>query len=168
MNEEESKSDDLDIEILKILEKDGRKTFNFIAETLKQSQTLGKSPVTIKKHIEELDAKGFIKGYGAHIDYEKLGYDIMAIIDLSVSKGKMVEVENDISNDPHVFGIYDATGDYDAIVLARFKSRKDLNQMVKKINSYEYVIRTNTHLILNIIKEGSSLEDLIKKDKLIE
>lgn len=57
-----SSIDDIDIEILRILNEDGRETFNKIASVLK------KSPVTIKKHVEKLEKRGIIKGYGAQID----------------------------------------------------------------------------------------------------
>jgi DNA-binding Lrp family transcriptional regulator len=151
--------EELDLDILQILSEDGRNSYRNIARKLK------KSPVTIKKHIEELEEEGIIKDYGAHIDFEKLGYDIIALIEITISKGKMLEVEKDIAHNPSVFGVYDVTGTYDAIILARFKARHELSEMIKIINSYEYVVRTNTHLILNIIKEGTSFTDLINYKK---
>jgi DNA-binding Lrp family transcriptional regulator len=76
----------------------------------------------------------------------------------------MLEVERDIAKNPHVFGVYDITGEYDALIFARFKRRDELSQLVKDINSYEYVIRTNTHIVLNVIKEGSSFSELMKEE----
>ncbi|MFX1237790.1 MAG: Lrp/AsnC family transcriptional regulator [Promethearchaeota archaeon] len=149
----------LDIDILKILSKDGRASFRQIAKDL------SKSPVTVKKHVEALE-KNIIKGYGASINFESLGYDILAFIELTISKGKMLEVEKEIAYLPNIFGVFDVTGTYDAIILARFKTRSELSNLVKKINSYEFVVRTNTHLILNIIKEGTDFSDLIEKDYL--
>ena len=139
--------EELDLEILKILSEDGRRPHISIAKEL------GKSHLTVKKHIDELEEKGIIKGYSMNIDFEKMGYDIIALIEITISKGKMLEVEQGIAKEPNIFAVYDLTGEYDAIVLARFKNRSELSQMVKKINSYEHVIRTNTHLILNVIKE---------------
>jgi len=149
--------DKTDIDILKILSVDGRKSLRNIGEMLK------KSPITIKKHIDELEKKGIIRDYSAQINYEKLGYEIIALIELTISKGKMLEVEKEIAQNPNVFGVYDVTGEYDAILLARFKKREALSELVKVINSNEYVVRTNTHLILNVIKEGTNLTELIKK-----
>jgi len=151
-----SEVEDIDTEILKILSKDGREFKSNIAEKL------GHSPNTIKKHIEDLEANGTIKNYGIQIDFEKLGYDIIALIEVTISKGKMLEVERDIADHPNIYGVYDVTGEYDAIILARFKTRNELSSLVKKINSYEYVVRTNTHLILNVIKEGTSFSDLME------
>ena len=158
-NESPSSSEDIDLNILGILSENSRENFNQIAKTLK------KSPVTIKKHIEELEQQGVIKGYGIDIDFEKLGYDIIATIEITVSKGKMIEVETDIAQNPNVFGVYDITGDYDALVFARFKTRTELSAMIKKLHSSPYVERTNTHIILNVIKEGSSFVKLLDKEK---
>jgi len=157
--EHPTSGEDIDLNILGILSENSRENFNQIAKTLK------KSPVTIKKHIEELEQQGVIKGYGIDIDFEKLGYDIIATIEITVSKGKMIEVETDIAENPNVFGVYDITGDYDALVFARFKTRTELSAMVKKLHSSPYVERTNTHLILNVIKEGSSFVKLLDKEK---
>ena len=158
-NIKNSEFDDLDLGILKILGADGRKRKSKIAEDLKRS------PNTIIKHVKNLEKRGIIKNYGVQIDYEKVGYDIIALIEVTISKGKMLEVERDIAQNPHIFAVYDLTGEYDAIILARFKTRNELSELVKEINSYEYVIRTNTHLILNVIKEGSSFIELIEHNK---
>jgi DNA-binding Lrp family transcriptional regulator len=124
--EHPSSAEDVDLDILGILSENSRENFNQIAKTLK------KSPVTIKKHIEELEQQGIIKGYGIDIDFEKLGYDIIATIEITVSKGKMIEVETDIAENPNVFGVYDITGDYDALVFVRFKTRTELSAMIKR------------------------------------
>jgi DNA-binding Lrp family transcriptional regulator len=156
------KLDDLDLEILKFLSQDGRKTYHYIAEKL------SKSPVTIKKHVEGLEESGIIKNYGVQVDYEKLGYNIIAAIEIIISKGKMLDEEKKISEDPHVFGVYDITGDSDALVFARFKDRKELSAMIKQIHTSPNIERTNTHIILNVIKEGTSFSEIIEEDKKIE
>ena len=159
INSNKKEVDKIDIQILKILTEDGKKSNRKIAETLERS------PVTINKRIDGLLKKGIIKKYNVDIDYEKLGYEIIALIEITISKGMMIEVEQGIAQHPNVFAVYDLTGQYDAIILARFKTRTKLSELVKKINSYEYVIRTNTHLILNTIKEGMDFSKLIDYEK---
>ncbi len=149
----------LDLGILKWLSEDGRRPMSFLAGELT------KSPNTIKAHIKTLEEEKIIKGYGAQIDYEKIGYEIMAVIELTISKGKMIEVEEEISSLPQIFAVYDITGTYDALLLARFKKRSELSELIKNINSNEFVIRTNTHLILNVIKEDSNLKEMLEYEK---
>ena len=147
--------EEYDYKILKKLAEDGRTSHRTLGTELETS------PITVKKHVEELEHMGIIKSYGITIDYEKLGYDIVALIELTISKGKMLEVERDIAKHPNIFAVYDITGTADAILLGRFKNRRELSNLVKRINSYEYIVRTNTHIILNIIKEGTSFSALI-------
>jgi len=159
IDQEKDEKEDLDIRILKWLSGDGRRTKSFLADELKRS------PNTIKAHIENLESENIIKNYGVQIDYKKLGYEIMAVIELTISKGKMIDVETQIARNPNIFAVYDITGTYDALLLARFKNPSELSDLVKKINSNEFVIRTNTHLILNVIKEESNLKELLDNEK---
>ncbi len=39
-----------------------------------------------------------------------------------------------IAQIPNVFGVYDITGTFDALILARFKTRDDLSRMIKEIH----------------------------------
>lgn len=152
--------DSVDLEILKILSEDGRTVFNKIADEL------NKSPVTIKKHVLDLEEKGLIEGYGAKVSFDKLGYNLIAFIEITISKGKMFEVEEKIARNPNVFGVYDITGTYDALIMGRFKSRMQLSNMIKDIHKSPYVERTNTHIILNVIKEGTSLKEILENENL--
>ncbi len=149
---------ELDFEIIKKLSIDGRISHRQLAKDLGN-----KSPVTIKNHVENLENLGIIINYGAKINYEKLGYGIMGIIEVTISKGKMFEVEEKIAENPNVFGVYDITGTYDALILARFKTREELSKMIKEIHKSPNVERTNTHFVLNTIKEASSFVTLIEK-----
>ncbi len=151
--------DDIDKSILNILTEDSRRSHRSIATDL------NKTPITIKRHLDKLEKEKIIKKYTVDIDYEKIGYSIIALIEITISKGKMLEVEQDIAQNPNVFGVYDITGQYDALLIARFKTRNELSGLVKKINSHENVIRTNTHLILNVIKEDTSFEDLMENEE---
>ncbi len=111
------------------------------------------STATVIKKINEMKKKGIIKGFTAKVDFEKLGYDFPALIEIRVSKGKLTEVENKIAKDKNVKAVYDITGQFDAAILADFKKRKELNDFLKKLQKIEFVERTEAKLILNKVKE---------------
>ena len=140
--------DNFDNKILNILIENSRLSYRKIAKKLKTSVA------TIMNHVNKLEEQGIINRYTADLDYYKLGYDIKVIILLRISKGKLFEVEKKISKHKSVFAVYDVTGDYDAIILARFKSRKALDKFLKEIQSYDFVERTHTSFILNTMKEN--------------
>lgn len=139
--------DEKDIDILNELKKNSRESFRKIARKLGVATT-----TVINKH-NRLREAGIIKKSTIEIDYEKMGYTLAALIDLRVSKGRLIEVEEKVAKKHNVYAVYDITGDFDAEIFARFISRKEMNDFIKSLLAMEYVERTNTHLILNIVKE---------------
>ena len=145
-------ADALDSKILRHLLADSRLSFRTMAGMV------GVSVGTVASRIRDMEQAGIIKGYTALLDSEKLGYQLSALIELSVSKGKLIEVENKIARMPGVCCVYDVTGLTDAVIVAKFRGRKELNDFVKSLLAMPYVERTNTHMVLNTVKEGFSPE----------
>jgi DNA-binding Lrp family transcriptional regulator len=141
------KLDDLDIDILRSLNGNARKSFRDIAKELHVSLT------TVSNRVKAMERMGVIQGYMPIVDATKLGYDIMAVIGIKVIHGRIVETEQDLAKDPAVFAVFDSTGEWDAIVMSRFKNRSDLNIFVKKVLDHENVDRTYTQVVLNITKD---------------
>jgi DNA-binding Lrp family transcriptional regulator len=141
--------DSLDKHILDVVLEDSRYSYRQIAKKVKVS------PATVLSRIKQLEKNGIIKQYSALLDYAKLGYDIEVIIEVRIAKGKLFEVEKQIAHHANVFAVYDVTGDFDAMILARFPSRKKMDSFIKKLQTYDFVERTNTRMILNAIKEKS-------------
>lgn len=111
------------------------------------------SVATAMNHIKRLEKEGIINKYTAKLDYEKAGYDVEVIVEIRISKGKLFEVEKKIAMNPNVFAVYDITGPFDAVVLARFHTRRLMDNFLKKLQTYDFVERTETKLVLNTIKE---------------
>jgi DNA-binding Lrp family transcriptional regulator len=105
--------------------------------------------------IKKLEAKNIIEGYSVRLNHEILGYDITAIIEVKTTKGKMLEIENEIAKIENVCAVYDITGDADTLIIVKFKDRKSLSQFVKKVSSIPNVENTITHLVLNTVKEDN-------------
>jgi len=139
--------DELDKEIINSLLIDSRQSYRKLAKKLKVSVA------TIMHRVNKLEKEDIIKKYTAKINYEKLGYDIEVLIDIKISKGKLFLVEKKIASNPNVFAVYDTTGADDAVILARFPNRRKMDNFLKKIQTYDFVERTHTKLILNTIKE---------------
>jgi DNA-binding Lrp family transcriptional regulator len=104
-----------------------------------------------------MEDDGLIKGYSVILDHEKLGYQLTVVTEITVSKGRLVETENEIAKIPNVCGVYDVTGLTDAVIIAKFKSREDLGGFTKKMLALPYIERTNTHVVLTTVKENFRL-----------
>jgi len=139
--------DETDFKILDVLLSDGRLSSRQIADRI------GVSVGTVLSRIRRMENEGIIKGYSAVIDHEKLGYELTVVTEITVAKGKLLDVEREVAKIPNVCCVYDVTGLTDAIVVAKFRSRKDLSDFTKWLLSLPYVERTNTHLVLTTVKE---------------
>jgi DNA-binding Lrp family transcriptional regulator len=139
--------DEIDLKILKNLLVDARQSAR------KLSLKLGISTVTALSRIEKLEKLKIIKSFSAILDDQKLGYDLTAIIEISIKKGQMALVEKEVSTLDNVCAVYDITGKTDAVVIAKFKNREDLSEFVKQLSSKPNVENTNTHIVLNTVKE---------------
>jgi Lrp/AsnC family transcriptional regulator for asnA, asnC and gidA len=146
------KIDNLDIKILRELRKNARESFYDLAKKLKVSEG------TVYNRVNKLQEMKVIKGYSARIDFSKLGYDLVVLIGVSVQGKHLLEIEKEIAKEKNVSAVYDVTGEYDAIIVANFKTRAELNKFVKKILSMPYVKRTYTMLVLNVWKDIHGVE----------
>ena len=145
--------DKTDVNILKALVKDARLSFRKIAEEI------GVSPPTVLTRIERLEGEKIVKAYSANIDHEKLGYDLTAIIEVTATKGKILELEKQLRLFPNVCAVYDITGLTDVIIIAKFRNRRELSNFVKNDLKPPYVERTNTHIALITVKEDFGFID---------
>ena len=139
--------DDIDRRLVALLARDSRKSIRDLA------RELGLAPSTVHARLRRLVAEGVIKRFTILPDYEMLGYGVTALILLQVEGGKIVDVGEYISRDPHVIMVYDITGDYDLAVIAKFRNVSDLDQFLKNINRLPYVKRSVTSMSLRVLKE---------------
>ncbi|MFA5571701.1 MAG: Lrp/AsnC family transcriptional regulator [Candidatus Bathyarchaeia archaeon] len=142
---------DTDVKILQDLLEDARFSSRQIAKNV------GVSVGTVLSKIKKMEDDGLIKGYSVILDHEKLGYQLTVVTEITVSKGRLVETENEIAKIPNVCGVYDVTGLTDAIIIAKFKSREELGIFTKKMLALPYIERTNTHVVLATVKENFRL-----------
>lgn len=141
------KIDELDSEILRILNENARQSYREIARKTHVSLS------TIASRIKQMEKSGVIAGYCPRISPEKAGYELTALISLRIAHGKLMSVQQKIAADNRVHAVYDITGDWDSLVIGRFRSRAELNKFIKSLLSTEHIERTSTSIALNVIKD---------------
>ncbi len=137
--------DELDKRIVDLLCRSSQGSYRQLAKEL------GIHPTTLIQRVKNLEEKGIIKGYRAKIDYTKLGFEYMGIV--QVSAGDIAEVIKDLSKIPQVAGIFDVTGESDAVAWIVCTDRDDFSETVKFINTIPGVTKTNTSVVLGIPKD---------------
>lgn len=147
--EEKNKTaiDDVDRKMIKIFHEDGRKSYRSIAKQLDIS--IG----TVHNRIEKLIKYGVIERFSPVINHEKLGYSLTTIIGVKVKGGVLKNWEDRTAYHKNVLCMYDVTGEFDAILITRFKDTKELDEFIKSLLKEPDVQRTYTQTVLNIVKE---------------
>ena len=139
--------DDTDRNIIQVLEKDARTSLRRIAEEV------GVSLGTVSNRVKKLEESGVIKEYRVILDADKVGWGLNVVIGLRIQKGRLIEIQKKIALDPRVYGVYDVTGDFDSMIIARARDSRDLDDLSKNVLSMDGVARSVTHLVLNTVKE---------------
>ena len=138
---------DKDSELLRGLNKNGK------ASQRELAGLTGLALGTVSNHLKSLEKKNIIRGYLPDINPEKVGFTLTSTINLRIAKGKIMEVQASIAKHPRVYAVYDITGEWDSLVLARFKNREEMDQFIKTVLSQKNIERTSTSLVLNNVKE---------------
>ena len=141
--------DETDRALLLLLTEDARISHRALA------RTLGIAQGTVPNRVRRLEESGVIQGYRVALNPSQLGWSMTIMAGLRIEKGRMINVQQKISADPRVFAVYDVTGDWDSIVLARVRDRADLDNLTKTVFTLEGVSRSYTHVVLNTVKEDA-------------
>lgn len=131
--------DNADRSILRLLQEDGRMTNADLA------RKVGLSPPSMLQRVRRLEQKGFLKGYSAQLDPEKLGFglQIMAMISLSMHQEQPIEMFlREVKDIPEVLECYHVSGDFDFM----------LKIVAKDMHDYERILRDNLSTIKAIGK----------------
>jgi DNA-binding Lrp family transcriptional regulator len=139
--------DDLDKRILKELLKNSKRSYRQLADEL------GIAPGTVLKRIKDMESEGIIKNYSIMIDHNKIGSQIIALVEIISSGGKLEEMGKKLSKLPNIYGVYETTGSPDAIIIGRFLDTDELGKFARFLLGLPSVSRTNTHVVLSTVKE---------------
>lgn len=141
--------DNLDMDILRILSANGRESYRKIAKELEVST------VTIMNRVNKLVKGGVIKNFTITLDSPVAGYPVCALIRIIARRKHLVELMKKFAKHPNVCGVYDVTGEFDAVIVTKFKNVQLLNKFLKEMPS-EWLDRSYTEVVLNIHKEDFS------------
>ena len=141
-----------------ILDNKDRNILNELMENSRQSyrqiaKKVGVSVATVMHKVNRMKKEGVIESFTTKVNYDKLDYDIHVLIDVRISKGRLFEIEGKVAKNNNVYAVYDNTGHFDATILAKFKNRSLMDAFLKKLQTHDFVERTETKLILSTIKD---------------
>jgi DNA-binding Lrp family transcriptional regulator len=142
----------LNAELINELLADGRASLRSLAEDLDVSVT------TVSNHLSDLEEEGVIEGYVPVVDYEEVGYDVTAIIQLKVEGNALPDITDRLEERKQVVSVYEVTGDYDIIAVAKFEDTDDMNDEIKTVLTDPDVNESNTSVVLDAPVENRQFD----------
>ena len=146
--------DRTDYKIIQALENNGRLSNTQLAETinLSQSQCL--------RRLRQLEEMDIISGYRAQVNYQKLGYSVMAWTLVTVSKDTANARENVmffLQQQSSAISVHGVTGDVDLMVEIYATDMTQFTDLVvKQLYAHADVVSTKSYIRLDTAKQNGS------------
>lgn len=141
--------DDIDRKILRSLAKNAKHSHRDVAAEV------GVSNVTIMNRMKRLEEEGIIRGYTLLLDYERLGCQFQACIEIKVGKNRL-EFDRLIATDGSITNVYETSGDHETLMFVRLQSRTELDALLKRLRAMEGVSSIKVKVIMSTLKEEVS------------
>jgi Lrp/AsnC family leucine-responsive transcriptional regulator len=144
--------DDIDIQILKTLQVQGRTKRNKLAEYV------GLSVPSVSDRLNKLEEKGIIEGYFAKVNKQAFGFDIMAYIHVTMDSSKHYKsLIAHVDKMPQILECHSVLGEGSHLLKVLVKNTEALERLLGEIQTWLGVTGTKTTFVLSTIKETSAI-----------
>ena len=142
------KVDELDLKILRILDKDGRIPTIDIAKKIKVNTK------TIQNRINQMMNSGIIQGFHYIIDYSKIGYNFIKVDIFLKERSKVPSILKYMESNPNFTVLDRSIGYADLELEFQLKNIDDVHKIVENISKkFPNIIRNYKYLrVLNVHK----------------
>ncbi len=143
--------DERDLEILKALMRDARKSYSELAEELGLPRT------TVQEKIRRMLDKGYIKSFTAIPDYSKLGKSATAFVLISFTPVMDIsqrELASMIAKMDNVYEVHLISGQWDMLLKIRANSTEEVGRLVvDNLRGIKNISKTETCFVFYTAKE---------------
>ncbi|MEZ3162484.1 HTH-type transcriptional regulator Lrp [Halorubrum sp. RMP-47] len=144
--------ENLDAKLINSLLSNGRASLRSLGDELDVSVT------TVSNHLRDLEEEGVIRGYTPVVDYDKIGYDVTAVLQLKVEGSALPDVTEKLRQEKQMVSVYEVTGDYDVIAIGKFTDTDGMNDQIKSILTDSDIRESNTSVVLNAVTENEQFD----------
>ena len=146
------KLDQVDRDILNILQSEGRSSASYIADEI------GMSIPAVTDRIKKLQDSGVILGFTTLVDHRKVGLDVSAFITvISESSSHYSDVVRQANKTPEIVQCFTTTGNGSHVLLAITENSTSLEKLLRIIQGWPGVMRTETQMVLSSYKNINAL-----------
>ncbi len=148
--------DDTDRSILTELQADSS------ISNVELARRISLSPPAVHARIKSLEERGYVLQYAAILDREKVGYDMLCLVNVTLQMHNMENINlfrDAVNQMPEVLECYFITGEFDYLLKVAVRSRKELERfLMEKLTPIPGIARIATSIVLTEIKFTTSLD----------
>ncbi|USS41101.1 Lrp/AsnC family transcriptional regulator [Thermococcus aggregans] len=143
------KMDEIDRNILRLLQEDGRMSYSEIA------RRIGIPESTVRLRVKRLIEEGIIRKFAALINPFKAGYTIVAFIAVDIEPNKIKTAVEELSKLPEVDVLGIATGAHDVLMQVTVRDLQELESfLIEKLGKIDGIKSTETSILTSVKKWG--------------
>jgi len=147
--------DEVDVQILSLLQKDGRITNADLAKSV------GLSPPSVLQRVRTLERAGLIRGYHAILDAERLGMRITAWVHITLSLHQEQPIERfrrGVQDIPEILECYQVSGDFDFLLKVIVRDMRHYEQFVReKLSKIKGIQQIKTSMVFGTAKHTTQI-----------
>lgn len=137
--------DELDYRILEALQRNARSTFTELGNIV------GLKAPAVHERVKRLEARGYIRGYGAKLDAGRLGLQLTAFISCYTSPDCSYEAfTSALSSMPEVCEIHSVAGEESFVCKVATRSTQHLDDLLARLKATPGMARTRTTIVLGV------------------
>jgi Lrp/AsnC family leucine-responsive transcriptional regulator len=147
--------DKIDAKILRVLQKDGR------ISNLKLADAVHLSPTAVLERVKRLTREGYILGYEARLDPDKLGAGMLVFIEVVLDRTTpdvMNAFKAAVQARPEILECHLVAGGFDYLIKTRVADMPAYRQMIASVVwALPGVRETHTYAVMEEVKSTSAL-----------
>ncbi len=152
-NETEKSFDRIDLQLLRILLEDSRRSLQDIGHEV------GLSPTSCWNRIKRLETEGVIRRYTVDVNAALLGYTDSVIVHLTLeshTEDTLYDFGQTLSTIPEVLEAYLVSGDYDYYIRIAVRDTRDYERLLReKLYKIPSIRHSKSHFVLRVLKEST-------------
>ena len=147
--------DEVDIQLLSLLQSDGRITNADLAKAVNLS------PPSVLQRVRALEKAGLIRGYHALLDHERLGLKITAMVMITLALHQDMAIERfrrAVLDIPEILECHHVSGDFDFLLKVVVRDMRGYEAFVReKLSRIKGVGQIRTSFVLGTPKSTSEI-----------
>ena len=147
--------DRIDRQILRVLQKEGR------LANVDLARRIHLSPTPCLERVKRLEREGYIQGYAARLDPNKLQAGLVLLVELSLDRTTRDVFERfrqAVLEIPEVMECYLVAGGFDYLLKLRVADMADYRNLLSdKLTSIPGVLQTHTYVVIEEVKDTTLL-----------